>query len=103
MKLTLQGIQDTAAYEKAGIRLPDYDISSMRNKTIQSPRWVHFGIGNIFRIFIGGIAEELLNRKECDTGIVCEQGTPACIAAAKHLTMKLLRRFTARMTIWLWL
>lgn len=71
MKLTLQGIQDTAAYEKAGIRLPDYDIGSMRNKTIQSPRWVHFGIGNIFRIFIGGIAEELLNREECDTGIVC--------------------------------
>ncbi len=71
MKLTLQGIQDTAAYEKAGIRLPDYDIGSMRNKTIQSPRWVHFGIGNIFRIFIGGIADELLNRKETDSGIVC--------------------------------
>ncbi len=71
MKLTLQGIQDTAAYEKAGIRLPDYDIGSMRNQTVQAPRWVHFGIGNIFRIFIGGIADELLNRKETDTGIVC--------------------------------
>ncbi|MBE6129844.1 MAG: mannitol dehydrogenase family protein [Erysipelotrichaceae bacterium] len=71
MKLTLQGIQDHAAFEQAGIQLPSYDVASVVEKTKQSPRWVHFGIGNIFRIFIGGIADELLKKGEIDTGITC--------------------------------
>ena len=71
MKLTLQGIQDRAAFEQAGIQLPSYDVASVVRKTKETPRWVHFGIGNIFRIFIGGIADELLKKGEIDTGITC--------------------------------
>ncbi len=71
MKLTAEGIRNTAAFEHAGISLPGYDVETVKEKTASSPTWVHFGIGNIFRIFIGGIADSLLNQGEIDTGIVC--------------------------------
>lgn len=71
MKLTLQGLQDGTAFAQAGIVLPSYDIESTAKETIASPRWVHFGIGNIFRIFIGGIADELLRKGDMKTGITC--------------------------------
>ena len=32
---------------------------------------VHFGIGNIFRIFIGGIADSLIEQGVSDKGITC--------------------------------
>lgn len=71
MKLTLSGFQDTAAWEKAGIRLPAYDVEAVAKKTRENPVWVHFGAGNIFRIFIGGIADKLLASNEMDRGITC--------------------------------
>ena len=71
MKLTLQGIKDTAAWEQAGIRLPAYDVEVVAKKTRENPVWVHFGAGNIFRIFIGGIADRLLTSGDMDRGITC--------------------------------
>ena len=56
MKLTLDGIKDRQAWEKAGIKLPGYDVEAVSKKAKDAPGWVHFGIGNIFRVFIGGIA-----------------------------------------------
>ena len=66
MKLTLNGIKDTAAWAQAGIRLPAYDVEAVAKKTGESPVWVHFGAGNIFRIFIGGIADKLLESGSVD-------------------------------------
>lgn len=40
-------------------------------KSKKDPVWVHFGIGNIFRIFLGGIADRLLNEGYMDKGITC--------------------------------
>ena len=57
MKLTIEGIKDRAAWEKAGIALPGYDVEKISEKAKEEPGWVHFGIGNIFRIFLGGIAD----------------------------------------------
>lgn len=71
MKLTMNGLKDKAVWEKAGIDVPDYDIQGLYNKTKADPRWVHFGIGNIFRIFIGSIADKLIRDKKLDTGITC--------------------------------
>ncbi len=71
MKLSLEGIQDSAAWQAAGIRLPHYDVAAVRKKAVDAPRWVHFGIGNIFRIFIGGIADGLLEKGLLDRGITC--------------------------------
>lgn len=71
MKLTTNGIKDCNAWEKAGIRLPGYDVEAVSEKAKKSPRWVHFGIGNIFRVFIGGIADGLLEEGALDRGLTC--------------------------------
>lgn len=71
MKLTLDGIKDRQAWEKAGIKLPGYDVEAVSKKAKDTPGWVHFGIGNIFRVFIGGIADGLLEEGVLDRGITC--------------------------------
>lgn len=71
MKLTLAGIKETAAWEAAGIKLPTYDVEKIAEDTRKSPIWVHFGAGNIFRIFIGGIADKLISEGASDKGITC--------------------------------
>ena len=70
MKLSVEGLKDKAAWEAAGISIPDYDIESVRAKTKEAPEWVHFGAGNIFRGFIGGIADTLIGKGELTTGII---------------------------------
>ncbi len=71
MKLTLEGIKNTTVFQKAGILLPGYDVAAVSKKAKQAPRWAHFGIGNIFRIFIGGIADGLLEAGVLDRGLTC--------------------------------
>lgn len=71
MKLSINGIKNTTDWEKAGIKLPSYDVEKVAEDTKKSPVWVHFGIGNIFRIFIGGIADSLLEQGVSDKGITC--------------------------------
>lgn len=71
MELTLKGMKDRAPWQKAGIALPGYDVEAVSAKARMEPEWVHFGIGNIFRIFIGGIADGLLEEGEMDRGITC--------------------------------
>lgn len=71
MKLTLEGLKERSAWEAAGIALPQYDIAQTAERTKAAPVWVHFGAGNIFRIFIGGIADTLLAEGCIDKGITC--------------------------------
>lgn len=71
MKLTRNGIKEHELWEKAGIRLPGYDVEAIAEKAKQEPVWVHFGIGNIFRVFIGSIADGLLEEGGLDRGITC--------------------------------
>ncbi len=71
MKLTLEGIKNQKAWQEAGIALPEYDVEKVSQKAKEEPRWVHLGIGNIFRIFIGGIADGLLEEGALDRGITC--------------------------------
>ena len=71
MKLTMDGIKNREAWEKAGIQLPGYDVKEISEKAKKEPRWVHFGIGNIFRVFIGGIADGLLEEGALDCGPTC--------------------------------
>lgn len=71
MKLTLEGLKDRAFWENASITLPSYDVSATIKNTRQAPMWAHFGIGNIFRIFIGSIADQLLNTGATDRGLTC--------------------------------
>ena len=71
MKLTLEGLKDQAAWQAAGIALPSYDVAQVAQRTKQAPVWVHFGAGNIFRIFIGGLADQPLSSGAADKGITC--------------------------------
>jgi len=71
MKLTIEGIKDRKAWEAAGIALPGYDVEKVSAQARKAPQWAHFGIGNIFRVFIGGIADGLLEAGILDRGITC--------------------------------
>lgn len=71
MKLTLEGIRDAAAWHCAGVYLPSYDVEAAQRRAVEAPQWVHFGIGNIFRVFIAGIADGLLEKGLLDRGITC--------------------------------
>lgn len=71
MKLSMEGIRDVSAWQAAGVHLPTYDVAAARQKAVEAPQWVHFGIGNIFRVFIGGIADGLLRSGVLDRGITC--------------------------------
>ncbi len=70
MKLCYAGIQDRAAWEAAGIALPEFDWKEMCAATEANPTWVHFGAGNIFRGFIARLQQSLLNRGLVRGGIV---------------------------------
>lgn len=71
MKLNYEGIKDRALWEQADIQLPSYDVEAVAERTKKTPMWVHFGIGNIFRIFLGSIVDKLLTEDEIDCGITC--------------------------------
>lgn len=71
MKLNIESLKNPSLWENAGIEIPQYDVAAVADRTKKSPIWVHFGIGNIFRMFIGGLQDTLLNKGLADKGIVC--------------------------------
>ncbi len=71
MKLSKEGLKAATSWREAGISLPSYDIEAVCKKTKEAPIWVHFGAGNIFRQFIGGLQDTLLNKGKADKGIIC--------------------------------
>ena len=70
MKLRLEALQDKAGWEAVGVKLPQFDVQSMRKQTAETPVWVHFGAGNIFRGFVAMLQQELLNKGEATCGII---------------------------------
>ena len=71
MKLTYDGLRETEKWRQAGIELPGYDPAAAAKRAKEAPVWAHFGVGNIFRVFIGGIADRLLNEGSMDRGVTC--------------------------------
>ncbi len=71
MQLTYKGLRDREAWEKAGVELPPYDVEAIAKKGWETPVWAHFGIGNIFRIFVGSIADKLIREGALDAGLTC--------------------------------
>lgn len=69
MKLNIESIQNKSAWE--GYSLPNFDIEKVRQNTLERPQWVHFGAGNIFRIFPAVLCQRLIQQGDMDTGIVC--------------------------------
>lgn len=71
MKLSKYSIEnEKQLWNKANIKLPQFDIDAMRLATKSNPEWVHFGAGNIFRGFIGSVAQRLLEAGEMQSGII---------------------------------
>ncbi|MBO6089565.1 MAG: mannitol dehydrogenase family protein [Lachnospiraceae bacterium] len=70
MELTLKGIKERENWEKAGIKMPAFDIENMRKNTADNPAWIHFGAGNIFRGFIAVLQQKLLDEGITDKGII---------------------------------
>ena len=71
MKLSLESItKDADAWTAKGVALPKFDIAAMRAQTKETPEWVHFGAGNIFRMFVAGLQQRLLDAGEQKAGII---------------------------------
>ena len=73
MRLNYQGLQDKSSWEKIGVTLPKFDWQKMCSATEENPVWVHFGAGNIFRGFIAGLQQRLLDENLSDRGIIAAE------------------------------
>lgn len=73
MKLSLSSIQNNKEAWK-GYHLPAYDPAVIAANTKAKPQWMHFGSGNIFRIFPAALCQRLIEKGVMDTGIVCCEG-----------------------------
>lgn len=73
MKLNLQELKNSKLWDNAGIEIPKFDYDNVKQKTDNSPTWIHFGAGNIFRAFVARIYQDLLNDGIVDTGIIAAE------------------------------
>jgi len=69
MRLLLQSIQNKKAWK--GYHLPSFDPAVIAENTKKNPKWMHFGSGNIFRIFPAALCQRLIEAGKMDTGIIC--------------------------------
>ncbi|WP_298503507.1 mannitol dehydrogenase family protein [uncultured Sphaerochaeta sp.] len=74
MKLTDTGLQERSKWEAKGYILPSFDRGAMQHNTKENPIWVHFGAGNIFRVFPAALQQQLLNRGLSKAGIIVGEG-----------------------------
>ena len=74
MRLNNEELLNKVQWEKAGITLPRFNRESMILATNKAPEWVHFGAGNIFRIFPAALQQTLLEEGIEKTGIVVVAG-----------------------------
>jgi fructuronate reductase len=70
MELNRKSIQNKEVWNSAGVLTPLYDVDRMIAETRKNPVWVHFGAGNIFRGFIAGLQQKLLNAGLSHAGII---------------------------------
>ncbi len=75
MKIQQAEIQANAEeWKKRGYHVPAYDRKQMRQDTLDSPVWVHFGAGNLFRAFHANAAQRLLEKGRMKAGIIVAEG-----------------------------
>ncbi len=74
MRLNEAGLKERAEWEAKGYSLPQFDREKVTAATKVTPRWIHFGAGNIFRAFQANVVQNLLNEGILDTGLVVAEG-----------------------------
>ncbi|MGF7142294.1 fructuronate reductase [Anaerotaenia torta] len=67
-------IEYEQSWKEKGYELPEYDRDQIRKNTAESPAWLHFGAGNIFRGFPAADLQKLLNSKSYDKGVIVAEG-----------------------------
>ncbi|MEE3350807.1 MAG: mannitol dehydrogenase family protein, partial [Saccharofermentanaceae bacterium] len=70
LSMTRDSLNNVSDWSDRNVRLPQFDISEVRKKSAESPTWLHFGAGNIFRGFIARLSQDLLNQGLISTGII---------------------------------
>ncbi len=73
MKLSKENLSKKSFWQEKEINLPGFDIDKVRAQTEKNPGWVHFGAGNIFRIFPARLHQQLLDQGLADYGIVAAE------------------------------
>ncbi|MFV0364783.1 MAG: mannitol dehydrogenase family protein [Suipraeoptans sp.] len=73
MQLTDLGLRDIN-WKKKGYNLPKYNRETVKAVTKETPFWIHFGAGNIFRAFQANAVQNMLNIGTLDCGIVVAEG-----------------------------
>ncbi|MEJ5229103.1 MAG: mannitol dehydrogenase family protein [Pseudothermotoga sp.] len=73
MKLSLETLRETGSWAKINVRVPKINLREVRSNTKQEPKWVHFGSGNIFRGFIAGLQQNLIEKGLSNTGIIAAE------------------------------
>ncbi|MDR1306012.1 MAG: mannitol dehydrogenase family protein, partial [Treponema sp.] len=74
MRLNSRELENREQWEKAGISLPQFDRAAMIRAAAEKPQWVHFGAGNIFRVFPAALQQTLLDQGTEKTGIIVAEG-----------------------------
>ncbi|MGN9164380.1 mannitol dehydrogenase family protein [Tissierellaceae bacterium HCP3S3_D8] len=74
MKLNLDALKDIATWERAGFKLPEFNIEQVKANTKANPIWIHFGAGNIFRALMANAQQNILNKGKSDKGIIIVGG-----------------------------
>ena len=70
MKLNLQSLNRRDEWKALGVRLPEYDVAAMAERTRRAPIWAHFGAGNLFRGYVAMLQQSLLNHGLADQGVI---------------------------------
>lgn len=70
VKITDDYLQNKTAFESSNIKVPTFDQATVTKQTLASPRWVHFGGGNLFRAFHAAIADHLIESGDSQTGVI---------------------------------
>ncbi len=70
MKLNRQSLQNKDFFNEAGISIPTYNIDTVVENTTKNPKWVHFGGGNIFRVFVANAVDKAISDNRMDSGII---------------------------------
>lgn len=72
MKLNYNDISQ-GLFDQVGVMTPRYSMDQVQKETQENPIWLHFGISNIFRSYVAGLQENLLNLKEANRGIIAAE------------------------------
>lgn len=70
MKLCIDELDNIKNSLAEKIKTPVYDIKKIKENTEKTPKWLHFGAGNIFRAYIEKMDQILIEKGLENTGII---------------------------------